>query len=81
MRRVIVDERMTLDRGRAGARRRRRGHRGGVQHGGWHTPYFDERSMNWTLKRFDRRVHWRGRSASSPALAEAAASCRTNAAG
>ncbi len=48
MRKLIVDEWMTLDGVVQGPSSPDEDSSGGFEHGGWHTPYFDERSMEWT---------------------------------
>jgi dihydrofolate reductase len=49
MRKVVVDQWITLDGVLQGPSSPEEDPAGGFQHGGWHPPYFDELSMNWTL--------------------------------
>jgi dihydrofolate reductase len=48
MRKLIVDEWITLDGVVQGPSSPDEDSSGGFEHGGWHVPYFDERSMEWT---------------------------------
>jgi dihydrofolate reductase len=48
IRKLIVDEWITLDGVVQGPSSPEEDTRGGFEHGGWHTPYFDELSMQWT---------------------------------
>jgi RibD C-terminal domain len=57
MRKLIVDEWMALDGVVQGPSSPDEDSSGGFEHGGWHMPYFDERSMEWTHR--ERRVRGR----------------------
>ncbi len=84
MRRLIVDEWMTLDGVVQGPSSPDEDTDGGFKHGGWHMPYFDELSMKWTAENvtsaggylFGRRTyeifaaHWPHAGAEEQALAE-----------
>jgi dihydrofolate reductase len=48
MRKLIVDEWITLDGVVQGPSSPEEDPSGGFKQGGWHLPYFDERSMEWT---------------------------------
>ena len=50
MRRVIVNEWMSLDGVVQGPSSRDEDPSGGFAHGGWHSRYFDERSMQWVVE-------------------------------
>jgi len=50
MRKVIVDEWMTLDGIVQAPSYPDEDRAGGFRHGGWHRPYFDDLSMSWTLE-------------------------------
>jgi dihydrofolate reductase len=50
MRKVVVDQWITLDGVLQGPSSPDEDPAGGFQHGGWHVPYFDELAMKWTLR-------------------------------
>src|SRR5215204_639444 len=50
MRRVIVDEWMSLDGVVQAPGAEDEDTSGGFQHGGWHVPYFDETSQKWVVE-------------------------------
>jgi dihydrofolate reductase len=50
MRKLIVDEWITLDGVVQGPSSPEEDTEGGFKHGGWQTPYFDDVSMKWTLE-------------------------------
>lgn len=49
MRKLIVNEWMTLDGVVQAPAYADEDTSGGFQHGGWHTPYFDDRSLRWVI--------------------------------
>lgn len=49
MRRVVVDEWMSLDGVVQAPGNPQEDTTGGFAHGGWHLPYFDEMSQNWVI--------------------------------
>src|SRR5438093_10260798 len=50
MRKVILQEWMAFDGVVQAPGAEDEDTTGGFAHGGWHLPYFDERSMNWVLE-------------------------------
>ena len=50
MRKVVVDEWMSLDGIVQAPGNPEEDTTGGFQHGGWHIPYFDELSQNWVVQ-------------------------------
>jgi dihydrofolate reductase len=50
MRKVVVDEWMSLDGVVQAPGNPEEDTTGGFQHGGWHVPYFDELSQNWVVQ-------------------------------
>jgi dihydrofolate reductase len=50
MRKVVVDQWITLDGVLQGPSSPEEDTDGGFRHGGWHLPYLDESAMNWTLR-------------------------------
>jgi dihydrofolate reductase len=58
MRKLIVDEWMTLDGVVQGPSSPDEDTAGGFEHGGWHMPYFDELSMRWTVANVTSAGGW-----------------------
>lgn len=84
MRKVIVFDSMSLDGVVQAPAYADEDTSGGFKHGGWHPPYFDERSMNWVVKNVSQAggfllgrrtydvfaAHWPKASPEEQALAE-----------